>query len=98
MGESVALQTPSGEIGGWLALPAREPRAGLVVIQEIFGVNGHIRGVADRFAGVGYAALAPALFDPAERGVELGYDAAGIARGAGICACAFIGAPWLMLG
>ena len=63
------------------ALPAAEPKAAVVVIQEIFGVNAHIREVADGYAGEGYAALAPALFDRAERGVELGYDAAGMGRG-----------------
>ena len=63
------------------ALPAGEPRGAVVVIQEIFGVNAHIREVADGFAADGYAALAPALFDRVERGVELGYDAEGMGRG-----------------
>lgn len=56
------------------------PRA-LVVVQEIFGVNAHIRAVAERLAGYGYHVLAPALFDRAERGVELGYDAEGVEKG-----------------
>lgn len=81
MGERIELQLPDTRIGGWLAMPEGRARGGIVVIQEIFGVNAHIRSVADRFAGMGYAALAPALFDPAQRDVELGYDAAGIARG-----------------
>ena len=63
------------------ALPPQAPRGAVVVVQEIFGVNAHIREVADGFAAEGYAALAPAIFDRAERGVELGYDAAGMARG-----------------
>ena len=67
--------------GIYEALPAGEPRGAVVVVQEIFGVNAHIREVADGFAAAGYAALAPALFDRVERGVELGYDAAGMARG-----------------
>ena len=67
--------------GVYEALPAGEPKGGLVVIQEIFGVNAHIREVADGFAADGYAALAPALFDRVERNVELGYDDAGMARG-----------------
>ena len=54
---------------------------GLVVVQEIFGVNAHIRAVAERLAGFGYRVLAPALFDRVERNVELGYDAEGIAKG-----------------
>ncbi len=55
--------------------------ASIVVVQEIFGVNAHIRSVVDRYAAFGYRAIAPALFDRGERGVELGYDEAGRARG-----------------
>lgn len=55
--------------------------ASIVVVQEIFGVNAHIRSVVDRFASFGYRAIAPALFDRGERGVELGYDDAGRTRG-----------------
>jgi carboxymethylenebutenolidase len=66
------------------AQPGGEVRAGLVVIQEIFGVNSHIRNVADRFAARGFDALAPALFDRAERGVEIGYQPADIERGRAI--------------
>ena len=54
---------------------------GLVVIQEIFGVNGHVRSVCEAFARAGYAVMAPALFDRAEPGVELGYAAEDVARG-----------------
>jgi carboxymethylenebutenolidase len=50
------------------------PRAECVVIQEIFGVNRHIRSVADRFAALGYVAIAPALFDRIEAGFESGYS------------------------
>ena len=67
--------------GVYEALPSGEPKGGVVVIQEIFGVNAHIREVADSYAAEGYAALAPALFDRVERGVELGYDAEGMTRG-----------------
>jgi len=49
------------------------PVAGLVVIQEAFGVNGHIRWVTDGYASDGFLAIAPAIFDRIERGVELGY-------------------------
>jgi carboxymethylenebutenolidase len=55
--------------------------ASVVIVQEIFGVNAHIRSVVDRYASFGYRAIAPALFDRGERGVELGYDDAGKARG-----------------
>lgn len=55
--------------------------ASVVVIQEIFGVNPHIRSLVDRFASFGYRAIAPALFDRVEQGVELGYDGDGMDRG-----------------
>lgn len=81
MGRDIALDTLSGNVGGWRADPVEAPRGALVVIQEIFGVNAYMRSVADRYAAAGYVALAPAFFDPVERGVELGYDPAGVARG-----------------
>lgn len=55
--------------------------ASVVIVQEIFGVNAHIRSVVDRYASFGYRAIAPALFDRVESGVELGYDEEGITRG-----------------
>jgi carboxymethylenebutenolidase len=55
--------------------------AALVVVQEIFGVNDHIRSLVDRYAAYGYHVIAPAVFDRVERGVELDYDAEGIAKG-----------------
>jgi carboxymethylenebutenolidase len=66
------------------AEPAGKTRAALVVVQEIFGVNGHIRSVCDDYAGQGYLALAPALFDRAERKVQLGYGSDDVARGRAI--------------
>lgn len=63
------------------ATPIDRPRGGLLVLPEIFGVNGHMRAVADRFAEAGYEALVPALFDRVERGVELAYDARDVERG-----------------
>jgi len=81
MGERIEIDTANGSISAWRAMPGGRPRGGVVVIQEIFGVNAHIRSVVERFASHGYATLAPALFDPVEREVDLGYDAAGIARG-----------------
>jgi carboxymethylenebutenolidase len=65
----------------YLARPAGTPRGALVVVQEIFGVNPHIRAVAGGYAADGWLAIAPALFDRVERGVELGYGADDIARG-----------------
>lgn len=58
--------------------------ASVVIIQEIFGVNPHIRSVVDRYAEAGYRAIAPAVFDRVERNVELNYDADGMAKGRGI--------------
>ena len=81
MGAWIEIDTPHGPIAAWDAHPAGPPHGALVVIQEIFGVNAHIRSVADGFADEGYAVLAPALFDVLERGVELDYDAEGIAKG-----------------
>lgn len=81
MGTWIEIDTPHGPIAAWKAFPTAAPRGALVVIQEIFGVNAHIRSVADGFAEEGYAVLAPALFDVLELGVELGYDAEGIAKG-----------------
>jgi carboxymethylenebutenolidase len=55
-----------------------------VTVQEIFGVNRHIRAVCDDYAAEGYVAVAPALFDRVERGVELGYQADDVAAGRAI--------------
>lgn len=72
--EHVKLKAEDGhELDAYVARPTGEPIAGLVVIQEIFGVNAHIRSVADGYAQDGFLAVAPALFDRVERGVELGY-------------------------
>jgi carboxymethylenebutenolidase len=73
--EQVTLQAEDGhELDAYVAKPAGMPLAGLVVIQEIFGVNAHIRSVADRYAADGFLTVAPALFDRVERGVKLKYD------------------------
>jgi carboxymethylenebutenolidase len=74
MSEYVTLVAADGhELNAYVARPEGEPVAGLVVVQEIFGVNAHIRSVADGYAKDGFLAVAPALFDRFERGVELGY-------------------------
>lgn len=70
-----------GAISAYHVRPEGKPRGGIVVVQEIFGVNPHIRSVADKFASQGYEVLAPAFFDHVERGVELGYNPEGIAQG-----------------
>lgn len=73
-------------IGAWLAEPAGRPLGGIVVAQEIFGVNAHIRSIVDRFAELGYVAIAPAFFDHVETGVELGYDNDGVEAGRALIA------------
>lgn len=75
MSKTAKLTASDGhQLDAYLARPANEPIAGLVVIQEIFGVNKHIRSVADSYARDGFLAIAPALFDRVERKVELSYD------------------------
>src|SRR5271154_2753875 len=77
MSEWVKLKAKDGfELDAYVAKPQGEPIAGLVVIQEIFGVNRHIQSVTDGYAKDGFLAVAPALFDRIERGVELGYEGA----------------------
>lgn len=82
MGQQIDIEVPGiGQVGGWLAQPDGEPRGALVVIQEIFGVNAHMRAVADGYARDGFLAMAPAFFDPVERDVELDYNDEGFRRG-----------------
>jgi len=77
MSEYVTLRAADGvELSAYVARPASDPIAGLVVVQEIFGVNPHIRSVADGYASDGFLAVAPALFDRIQPGVELGYEGA----------------------
>jgi carboxymethylenebutenolidase len=62
------------QLGAYRADPKGAPKGAIVVVQEIFGVNSHIRAVCDRFAGEGYVAVAPALFDRQQPGFESGYS------------------------
>lgn len=83
MGHPIKLTASDGfQLGGYRADPATAPKAALVVIQEIFGVNHHIRNVCDRFASAGYVAVAPAIFDRIERDFQSGYspDEVAVAR------------------
>jgi carboxymethylenebutenolidase len=74
MSEFVTLTASDGnELSAYVARPEGTPTGAVVVVQEIFGVNSHIRSVADGFAKEGYVAIAPALFDRFQKGVELGY-------------------------
>lgn len=81
MGTKVTLTASDNHtLGGYRAEPAGKPKGGLVVIQEIFGVNRHIRSVCDKLAEHGYVAVAPAVFDRFERDFDSGYSADEIAH------------------
>src|SRR3984885_13376206 len=81
MGEIIQLKAADGfSFSAYVAGPANATK-GVVVVQEIFGVNHHIRSMADRFAALGYAVVAPAVFDRAQRDVELGYTQDDIDKG-----------------
>jgi len=82
MGETIQLSAADGfELDAYLAQPTQQVKGAVLVIQEIFGVNAHIREVCDGYAEAGYAALAPCIFDRAERGIELGYEGDDMTRG-----------------
>ena len=82
MGQMIELTAQDGaRIPAWVAQPEGTPRGAVVVAQEIFGVNSHIRDVADRWAALGYVAIAPALFARLAPDVQLGYDADGMREG-----------------
>ena len=77
----IDIDSEAGPIRGWRADPTGPSKGAVVVVQEIFGLNAHIRDVVGRLADAGFVALAPALMDRVEPGVELEYDDAGVARG-----------------
>ncbi len=84
MGEFTTLMARDGhEFRAWLSAPAGKPKGAIVVIQEIFGVNSHIRAVTDSFAAEGYVAIAPSVFDRVRMGIELGYTDSDIQEGRG---------------
>lgn len=75
MGDFQTLMARDGhEFRAWLSAPRGTPRGAIVVVQEIFGINRHIRSVADSFAAEGYVVIAPSLFDRVRKGIELGYS------------------------
>jgi carboxymethylenebutenolidase len=80
-GKWMPLTTPEGPVRAWLARPNARPQGALVVVQEIFGVNPHIRAVTDRFAEAGFTAMAPALFDQVHPDTQLRYDDSGVVQG-----------------
>lgn len=83
MGQTVQLQAADGQqVPAYVAQPAGRPRGAVVVLQEIFGVNAHVRSVCDRYAASGWRAVAPSLFDRAVAEVpEIGYGPDGVALG-----------------
>ncbi|MDX1513769.1 MAG: dienelactone hydrolase family protein [Gammaproteobacteria bacterium] len=82
MGESISLQASDGHrLGAYRASPSAPARGGIVIVQEVFGLNVHVRSVCDGYAEDGFAVIGPALFDRVEEGVELGYQGEDLARG-----------------
>ena len=85
MGSTISLTSSDGfQLSAYRAEPEGSARGGIVVVQEIFGVNSHIRSVADRYAAAGYLAIAPAIFDRERPSIELGYTPEDIEIGRGI--------------
>ena len=80
VGQRTLSSSDGFEFGAYEALPDT-PKGGVVVIQEIFGVNSHIRSVVDGYADQGYAAIAPQIFDRIEPNIELGYEETDMGRG-----------------
>jgi len=82
MGDQIKIKMQDGfELSAYRSTPLDQSKGVVVVIQEIFGVNAHIREVADGYAAQGYSAIAPALFDRIERDIELGYAQADMGKG-----------------
>jgi carboxymethylenebutenolidase len=85
MGMNIELVASDGfKLGAYRADPKGKPRGSIVLVQEIFGVNNHIRKVADGYAADGYAVVAPAYFDRVQRGFDVGYSQADMEGGRGI--------------
>src|SRR3954462_10297813 len=80
---TITLTAADGfKFSAYVSEPSGAPSGAIVVLQEIFGVNSHIRGVADGYAAAGYLAIAPGTFDRIQRAVQLGYSPEDIAEGA----------------
>ncbi len=85
MGDTVQITSDDGFVfSAYRAEPETSPKGAILVIQEIFGVNSHIRSVVDSYAREGYVAMAPAIFDRHGSGIELEYDGDGVSQGAEI--------------
>ena len=89
MGQFIQLKSSDGfMVPVYAAMPVIKPKAAVVVIQEIFGVNAHIQAVADRFASQGYLTIAPSMFERVTPAVNLGYEAADMTAGMALKAAA----------
>lgn len=85
MGTMIELTAADGhKLGAWRAEPSGKPRGAVVVVMEIFGVNSHIKSVADGYAADGYLAIAPAMFDRVQRDYDTGYTPPEIEAGIAI--------------
>ena len=69
------------QFSAYISQPSGKPKAGIVIIQEIFGVNTHIKEVTDLYASYGYLCIAPSLFDRIEKNIILNYDEKGVSKG-----------------
>ena len=85
MGSMIELKAADGhKLAAYRAEPSGKPRGGVVVIQEIFGVNSHVKAVADGYAADGYLVIAPAMFDRVQRGYDTGYSQPEIQAGVAV--------------
>ena len=75
------ISSDNNELAGYVVRPKGEPKGGLVVVQEIFGVNKNVQSTAEDWANEGFLVVAPAMFDRYEKNVDLPYDQAGFAKG-----------------
>ena len=81
MPQWITRDSPHGPVQAWQAIPMQPARGAVLVVQEIFGANAHVRDVANRLADAGYLALAPAMFDPVHADADLPYTDDALARG-----------------
>jgi carboxymethylenebutenolidase len=85
MGQFIDLEAADGfQFPAYVATPAGRAKAGVVVLQEIFGVNSHIRSVVDGYAEQGYLAVAPSTFHRVKHGVDIGYTPEDMAAGSAL--------------
>ncbi len=86
MSHWITLVTPHGRINAWSSEPDDKPNGGVVLVPDVFGVNRDVRSIAERYSSRGYLTVSPALFDPLERDVELGYGLESFHKGSELAA------------